>query len=303
MKKILLYFSLSLLIFSVNAQTFKIETPQEVLVDEMFRVSYIFSTESSDGSFSQNRDEAKNFKADFSKIKNAEVLFGPSQSVSTVSRVNLEGQYTTSYTQTYTYTLKAGATTGEITIPTATVEIGNKKQSAKSVKVKIVASRAATPNKPSESTENPNTTKGLTKISDKDIFIKAFASKQTVGVGDTLSITYRLYTKKDIGYVTNTDYPSFRGFDVANIPLAMDNDFTEEEFEGEKYKVLDIRKYQLRSREVGNYTIQPLSLTFLFDTEEDENKIKGMSRRERYNSMIQKAVSSEPLNITVGISM
>lgn len=327
MKKLLLSLCIAFIVLSVKSQsgkiTFEIEAPTEVLKGETFRVSYVL-----------NGSEGNNFKVNFENLKNANVLFGPSTSISSSSTTDPEsGQRITNYSQAYIYTLKADVKDGTINLPVATIEVGTKRQTAKSVKINIVSSKTvpqngdsgvgSSGNTPSENDDissdrgekilpksnleeqpknelDEQSQSNKLQLSEKDVMIKTIVSRTAVGVGDTIEVTYRLYTKHDVAYAMDYVYPNFTGFYVRSLPL-ISSDFTTDNFDGQNYKVADIARYQLIAKDTGTYKVQPFSMTLLFDSETDKGIIAKMSRRERLNSMIQKTVSSEPFAITVGI--
>lgn len=298
MKRIYIIFLFLLAIIGAYAQseekiTFEIDAPKEVLVEQQFRLSYTLK-----------QAQGSDLDISFDKIKNAEVLYGPS--VSTMSQSRSEGrEFVMSFSEVYTYVLQASEKEGTITIPDATIEVKGKEYTAKGVKIKVVKNINSGKNTEKNSSKiDKNKDKGASKknkeISDKDVFIKAIVSRRSAGIGDPIEITYRLYTTQDVAQVADYTVPSFSGFSVKNVSTSDGDDFVEEKYEGKKYKAMDISRYIIYPKKTGKFDIEPFNLILLFDSEQDKKKIEQMTRRERYNSMIRKKVSSETISIIVG---
>lgn len=232
------YFVLIVLLFPLLSATFgqdvkvRIKGPETVLTGEQFKVEYIVESES--------------VVKEPVIIKNMEgfaILYGPA--FSTSRAVSFEkGKRITIYISTSTYYLEAEKE-GKYELPRVDVEVNGKRYKPDSFKIEVKSTEAMT--------------------GDIDAFIKTSVSKPTVNMNDTLLLTYKLYTTKEINRIKSADFPNVRDFYYDNITRSRQQ-FTEEEIDGRTYKVADLRVLILQPRKEGRIVIPEGSVVVEYAT-------------------------------------
>lgn len=217
---ILLLFSPVSVLFAQNIKI-KINAPESVVVGEQFRVNYVIES-----------DKEVKESVIFKKMEGLDILYGPA--VSTSRSVSFkEGKRISVYTSTSVYYLRADKP-GKYTLPRAEVTINGKKYKSDTFKIEAKSADDA--------------------VTDIKAFVKTIVSKNRVNLSDTLMITYRLYTTHDIHRIISSDFPSVTDFYSTNITRSR-QPFAQEEIDGVKYKVVDLRRLILQSRNIGRKTI------------------------------------------------
>lgn len=199
----------------------RIKAPETVLTGEQFKAEYVIESESP--------------VKDPVIIKNMEgfnILYGPSLSTSRAVTFR-NGKRIAVYVSTSTYYLEAQQK-GKFDLPRAEIIVNGKRY------------------KPDAFSVNVKSTDSMTE--DIDAFIKVTASKSNVSLNDTLMLTYRLYTTKDISRIKSVNFPNIRDFYYDNITRSRQQ-FSEEEINGQKYKVADLRILMLQPRREGRIVI------------------------------------------------
>ena len=203
MKKILsILFILTVAIqaFAADGVEFKASAPAQVIAGKPFQLSYSVN------------QRAKDLRAP--EFTDFEYIAGPytSQSSST-SFVN--GKRTSSFTLTYTYTLKAEKE-GTYTIPPATIKVDGDQYTSNGVRITVLppdnvstASSGASNN--ASGSSQPRET---SNVSAENIFMRTLVSKTKVHEQEAILLTYKLYfAGVDVAQFTNnTRLPEFKGF-------------------------------------------------------------------------------------------
>lgn len=207
----------------ISGQNVKIniKAPETVFVGEQFRVDYIV--------------ESENDVREPIIIKNMEsfsILHGPS--VASSAMVGFKGgKRLMTYTTTSTYYLEAEKE-GKYTLPRTEITYQGKKYKSEIFKLEV-----RLPKKEAD---------------EVDAFVKTIVSRSSVNLSDTLMLTYRLYTTKDIERLNNADFPELRGFYSTNITRSRQS-FKDETINGKTYKVIDLRILILQPQQIGQITI------------------------------------------------
>lgn len=94
----------------------------------------------------------------------------------------------------------------------------------------------------------------LPEMGKVDCFVEVSASKSQVNIGDTLTVSYKLYTTKEVSNILGITIPGLRNFQYQDLSPRRVH-FTEETINGVDYKVYEIRKYVLRSTNLGRKTL------------------------------------------------
>lgn len=213
----------------------RIKAPETVNVGEQFKVTYVV----------ESNKEVKE-PVIIKNMDGFEILYGPSLSVSS-STTFKEGKRMQSFAANSTYLLRAPKK-GTFSLPRAEVTIDGKKYKPDSFKIEV------------KSQED-----NVAKAEKVDAFIKVIASKNSVNLSDTLTLSYRLYTTKDIYKIVDADFPYIREFYSSNITRSRQS-FSEEVIDGKTYKVVEIRKLLLQPKKIGEMTISDGSVTVQYST-------------------------------------
>lgn len=243
----------------------KIEAPESVLEGEQFKVSYKIESD---------RDVREAII-----IKNMEgftILYGPSVS-SSRSVVMKKGKRETTYVSTSTYYLEANQK-GKFSLPRAEITFEGKKYKSEVVKIEVKSLKE--------------------DIDEIEAFVKTIVSKSSVNLSDTLTLTYRLYTIKEINRILSINIPGIKDFYSQNITRSRQL-FREETVNGKKYQAADIRVQILQPRNIGVYTV-PEGEVILEYSIPTGRKVQDMWG-DVYNEAIrkEKALSVEPVTIRV----
>jgi uncharacterized membrane protein len=219
------------------SQSLGVDAPGVVEVGETFQIVYKASAQPA--SFNG---------PDFGRL---EVLVGPVSSTMSSTQI-INGKRTDSFEVNFTYTLQADAE-GKYTIPPASVVIGGKTYSSKSVVIEVVKGDAG-------SRSNNNSQKNQTSVSDNDIFIRTTVNKSNTVKGEQIVATIKLYTKVAIGGFEDVRFPTFNGFWSQEVDTPQSIEFQRENLDGKIYNAALIKKYVLVPQQTGILTIDPAEL-------------------------------------------
>ena len=118
----------------------------------------------------------------------------------------------------------------------------------------------------------------------KNIFIKLEVSKPGCFVGESVTASYKLYSRLR-SESTVTDAPSFNGFSVSDIPLNTNNASGVEKYNGRDYNVYVLRKVQLYPLQSGAITLDPIiadnKITFI------KSEYAGSQKGDMFLDMMQ----------------
>lgn len=204
-----------------------------------------------------NQEASQIYAPDFS---NFTVLNGPmSSSSSSITMIN--GKTTQSSNYSYSYTL-AAKKEGTFTIPSTSFKVDSKTVKSNAVTIKVVPGSSQNQSNPRDRRSQQSST-----FNEKEVFIKAFASKNTPYVGEQVIITHKLYIGPSVngGYrVDNINIPSQNGLwsytlgdPKANTPQ------TVEVIDGKRYTVYEIRKTAVFPQKAGDITVTPMEMKFI----------------------------------------
>ncbi len=233
---LVLFFALSFYISLAGQENkVRIKAPETVTVGEQFTVAYIVES-----------DKEVKEPVIIKNMNGFEILYGPSLSASS-STVFKKGKRVQSFSATSTYILRAPEK-GKFSLPQAEVNIDGKKYKSESFKIEVRSLE-----------EN------IAKVKDVDAFLKVVASKTSVNLSDTLTLSYRLYTTKDIYKIVDADFPYLNDFYSSDI-TRLGQSFSEEVINGKTYKVMEMRKLLLQPRKIGEMVLPEGSVTVQYST-------------------------------------
>ena len=233
---LVLFFALSFYISLVGQENkVRIKAPETVTVGEQFTVAYIVES-----------DKEVKEPVIIKNMNGFEILYGPSLSASS-STVFKKGKRVQAFSATSTYILRAPEK-GKFSLPQAEVNIDGKKYKSESFKIEVRSLE-----------EN------IAKVKDVDAFLKVVASKTSLNLSDTLTLSYRLYTTKDIYKIVDVDFPYLNDFYSSDI-TRLRQSFSEEVINGKTYKVVEMRKLLLQPRKIGEMVLPEGSVTVQYST-------------------------------------
>lgn len=233
---LVLFFALSFYISLAGQENkVRIKAPETVTVGEQFTVAYIVES-----------DKEVKEPVIIKNMNGFEILYGPSLSASS-STVFKKGKRVQAFSATSTYILRAPEK-GKFSLPQAEVNIDGKKYKSESFKIEVRSLE-----------EN------IAKVKDVDAFLKVVASKTSVNLSDTLTLSYRLYTTKDIYKIVDADFPYLNDFYSSDI-TRLRQSFSEEVINGKTYKVVEMRKLLLQPRKIGEMVLPEGSVTVQYST-------------------------------------
>ncbi len=250
MKPLLQIFILMMLSVSAFADgdiSFRASAPSSVEAGGKFRVQ-----------FTVNTQNVSNFSApDF---KGFDVIYGPSTSSQSSFQI-INGHTSQSSSIVYTFVLM-GNDPGTYTIGSASIQVDGKTVKSKPVQVRVLPggaggsssgggysgnSRTNHSSPSSSSSSGPN-------ISGKDLFMTATASRTNVHEQEAILLTYKIYTLVDLTQMDGK-LPTLDGFQIQEIPLPRNKEFTVEQYNGRNYRTVVWSQYLLFPQKSGNLTI------------------------------------------------
>ncbi len=150
------------------------------------------------------------------------------------------------------------AKTGKITIDPAKVKVKGQWISSNTLTIDVSKAAAGTTN-----TKQPTTqqTQASGDVSSNDLFVKAYADKSSVMLGEQITVTYKIYTRIPITQYAIQKLPSFTGFWSNDLMKGVEKAKQyNETVNGQKYLVAEIRKVALFPQKSGKLTVDPLEL-------------------------------------------
>ena len=183
---------------------FQAQAPKQVIAGRPFQLTYTVNQRS--------RDLRTPEFTDF------DVLAGPYTSTSS-STSFVNGHRTSSFTQTYTYTLMAQRT-GTFTIGPANVKVDGENYQSNGVRITVLPedeqqqAQSSQSSQSSQASQTGQTSSQGSNVSSENIFVRTIASKTRVHEQEALMVSYKLYfANVDVAQLTNnTKLPEFTGF-------------------------------------------------------------------------------------------
>lgn len=176
------------------------------------------------------------------------VLGGPSQNTS-MSIIN--GNI--SQSQSFTYFLQA-KTEGVFKIGSASVISNSKKLESPPFNITVVK---GTPRQQGNQQQQQNSGDDGT-VSGNDVFLRASVDKTNVFLGESIVVTYKLYTKVQLINYAVSKAPSLNGFWSQDMQMPAQLDLKSEVRNGVQYGVGEIKKVVLFPQQSGTLTLDPM---------------------------------------------
>lgn len=247
MRKVILFFILISTVIGAWADgiTFTANAPEVVVSGDQFRLSYTI-----------NSQKVRDFRAP--SIQGFEVLMGPSRSTQSSTQI-INGNVTSTSTITFTYILMAGKE-GTYKIPGATIVADDNNYTSNSVEIKVLPPDQSSSNAGSGSSARSSRNQANSgKITDKELFMTATASKTNVYEQEAILLTYKVYTQVNLTNLRG-DIPDLKGFHTQEVELPNQKTFTLEHYNGRNYNTTVWRQLVLFPQQTGKIEIP--SVTF-----------------------------------------
>ena len=242
MRKVILFFILISTVIGAWADgvSFTANAPEVVVSGDQFRLSFTISSK-----------KVRDFRAP--NIKDFEVLMGPSRST---QYQNINGVETNSIT--FTYILMAGKE-GTYKIPGATIVADGNNYTSNSVEIKVLPPDQSSGSASGSSSQSSRNQANSGKITDKELFMMATASKTKVYEQEAILLTYKVYTQVNLTELRG-DIPDLKGFHTQEVELPKQKTFTLEHYNGRNYNTTIWRQLVLFPQQTGKIEIP--SVTF-----------------------------------------
>lgn len=229
---------------------FRATAPSQVIVGKPFQLTYSVNQRSKD----LRAPEMPDF----------DVLAGPYTSTSS-STSFVNGKRTSSFSQTYTYTLMAQRE-GTFTIAPASIRVSGSEYTSNGVRITVLPE-----DEQPQQTQQPNRQTGAQQqqtqqssnsgsVSSENLFIRTIVSKTRVHEQEAILLSYKLYfAGVDVAQFTNnTKIPEFTGF--LKQDLEQGEIQTElEHYNGRNYQTATLYRTLLYPQHSGDIKIDPAS--------------------------------------------
>ena len=239
---LILMITVSLKMFAEDEVTLRVAAPDVVVNGDQFRLTYTV-----------NSQDVKDFLAP--QAKGFDVLMGPSRSQQSSTQI-INGKVSSSRSITYTYILMA-VSEGTFNIPAASIEVDGKKIFSNPLTIKVLPKDKEDANS-NQSQGNSGISsrnqKSSGRITDKDLFVLATASKTKVHEQEAILVTYKAYTTVDLRQLLGK-MPDQQGFYVQEVELPTQKTFKLEHYKGRNYNTVVYRQYVLFPQKSGKLEI------------------------------------------------
>lgn len=250
MRRLIFFLLLIAAILPMRAKdgvTLTADAPDVVVSGDQFRLT-----------FTVNTQKVKDFLAP--SIKGFDVLMGPSRSQQSSTQI-INGKVSSSSSITYTYILMAGKE-GTYTVPAASIEVDGEKIFSNSLTIKVLPpDQSANNAQGGQGNSNASSSRGQvagSKISNDDLFITATASKTNVYEQEAILLTYKVYTAVNLRQLRE-DMPDMKGFQMQEIQLPQQKQYSMEHYKGRNYNTIIWRQYVLFPQQTGKLEIPSVS--------------------------------------------
>ncbi|MDZ7372748.1 MAG: BatD family protein [candidate division KSB1 bacterium] len=215
---------------------------------------------------------------------------GTSQSIQIIG-----GRMSVSRSFNYAY---MATKSGKFTIPPIEVRVGGKSVRTDAVSIEVLAAPPSAPAQPSPGRPaSPAQPQG-----EDQIFLRAKVNKQRVYVGEPVIVTFSIYTRLNVTGYAITKLPSTTGFWVEDIDVPQPAPTYEENIDGVRYAVADIKKMALFPTTPGELKIEPMAV-------DCEVRVRRTSRPRDFfdaffedpffGSVVRQTLYSSPVTIRV----
>ena len=228
-------------LMKADGVTFRASAPSAVVMGQQFQLTYTVNTE---GATSLRTPDLSAF----------EVLMGPSSSVSRSMQI-INGQTSSSYSQTFTYVLMPKKE-GTFNIGPGSIKIKNANYSSNSLVVKVLppdkAGSASGGGRSSSGSSGGGASQGSTSVGTNELFVRMNVSNRSVYEQEGFLVTFKIYSLYDVD-LDDIKFPEFEGFLAQDIDL--NPQWTLENYNGRNYRTAVFKQTILYPQRSGKITI------------------------------------------------
>ncbi|PNE26606.1 BatD protein [Tannerella sp. oral taxon 808] len=228
-------------LMKADGVTFRASAPSAVVMGQQFQLTYTVNTE---GATSLRTPDLSAF----------EVLMGPSSSVSRSMQI-INGQTSSSYSQTFTYVLMPKKE-GTFNIGPGSIKIKNANYSSNSLVIKVLppdkAGSASGGGRSSGGSSGGGASQGSTSVGTNELFVRMNVSNRSVYEQEGFLVTFKIYSLYDVD-LDDIKFPEFEGFLAQDIDL--NPQWTLENYNGRNYRTAVFKQTILYPQRSGKITI------------------------------------------------
>ncbi|MBP3842603.1 MAG: BatD family protein [Prevotella sp.] len=256
--------------------------PSQVVAGQKFRLTYTVNTQDVTGF------HIDNFPSAF------EVIFGPSASTQTSFQI-INGETKQSSSITYTYILQASKN-GSFTIPAAHITAQGKTIQSNTLNITV----SGTSDKKDSSDKKAITSSS--DITDSDLFMAASIDKKNIRLGDSLTLTLKLYTLVNVSTINAESSPDIEACFFQEQSLPHEKQFTTESYKGKNYRTVIWQEYTIVPLKTGTIIIHPQKFDCIITAKKENTDVDPFEAFFNGNTNfveIKKSIYSPQLSFTV----
>lgn len=277
MRRLIITFTLLLFVASSFAGSINFTAKcshKTVEVGQQFRVTY--SVNASGGNFTPPSFEGFNSYGS-GQSSNTQIVNGKRTIMNSIS-----------------YILVA-TKTGNLKIEPAVFEYEGESYKSNPLKVEVVG---ADENSANAQRNRQNNRKGAAKELEDYIFIQPVVDKRSAYVGESITVTFKLYYQLNFGQLSPDKMPDYSGFWSKDISPTNRQDLPIERINGEQYQVVIVQKMLLTPQRAGDLEIGSMELNTVVQVKTQAGR--NMFDRMRGYGVQNKEVRlvSKPIKIT-----
>lgn len=224
--------------------SFNVNAPSPVEKGERFRVEFTVDAEPDRGSFVSPSFEG------------FDVIAGPATSIGqSVQFIN--GKQSSSYTCTYTYTIKA-VESGKFIIDRATIEVDGKQYSTKPLSVEVIDAGSNTSGSASGGNVGGSNNALPSRRSGDGVLLRWVLSDNEVYKGETVRASLMLYYYDELGDIADLDMGPFENFWSQELPVQ--STISRDHYNGRVYNTYKLRECLLSPQGTGELALPEVSL-------------------------------------------
>ena len=226
-----------------NGVTFRASAPSAVVMGQQFQLTYTVNTE---GASSLRTPDLSDF----------EVLMGPSSSVSRSMQI-VNGQMSSSYSQTFTYVLMPKKE-GTFNIGPGSIKIKNANYSSNSLVIKVLppdkagSAGGGRSGGAAAGAAGAGASQGSTSVGANELFVRMNVANRSVYEQEGILVTFKIYSLYDVD-LDDIKFPEFEGFLAQDIEL--NPQWTLENYNGRNYRTAVFKQTILYPQRSGKITI------------------------------------------------
>lgn len=231
-----------------------------------------------------------------SSIKGFDILYGPSVARSSSAQI-INGKTTSSFSESYTYILKA-AEEGHFTLPSANIKVKGRIYTSNTALIKVLPPNANVD--PEQEKQVVGSESKDAKVSPNDIFIKTIVSNKTIKEEESVTVTFKLYTIHSIKELGKINIEESSAFNIDEIELPSSRQFELEHYNGRNYYTVDIKKLLLHPQRSGKIVIPKMSIKTVLEISSGK-KVETFFGPQYVKQEVTKEIVSSPASIDVKI--